>query len=313
MSAKTIYMTPVPRWTFGAYTFSNGVSIVPRPDVDALRLTSFASLSQHEVDEIKRSVFWMAIECPRETPFPEKREKVRTLLNTVYSIQIVSPTGWSGVIAGLGENIDAQFDHLDQFLFCAPSKLATGLDQSDLNTISKIVDGVHEAFRRKIVRIQTPAQLLIQGQQTRQYYISLLLWTIALDALMAAASEEAFSARLTAFIGRDEYIFPEDKLGFQAEYKVGDVVKDIYVLRGILAHGNQIPEKFWKEDVGFKIADRRYGIRLDPWSDWSYAAVLAECSLFLLCATLRKILLKPSFMNIVGTSSWESYLESLIK
>jgi len=172
------------------------------------------------------------------------------------------------------------------------------------------VNGVSDAFSQNIVRIVTPVHLLLQGQQTQTPYISLLLWTIAIDALLAAASEEAFTARLQSFLGADEYVFPENWLGFQPDFKVGEVAKDIYILRNILAHGNRIPEKFWKDDVGFRVADRRHNTKLSPWPNWSYAQVLSECSLFLLCGTLKKILLTPTLMHIVGTKNWETFLKA---
>jgi len=117
---ETTYMTPIIGWPFGEHSFSNDVAVIPAPDIQALRLESFGSISSHELETIQNHKFWMAITCSRDLRMVDKGKKVDTLVSTIQSLQIISPVGWSGILAGRGESSDEnQFDHLNQFLFCS--------------------------------------------------------------------------------------------------------------------------------------------------------------------------------------------------
>jgi hypothetical protein len=86
-----------------------------------------------------------------------------------------------------------------------------------------------------------------------------LLWIIALDALVVAHDKETFVRRILALMGIDTFALPTDRSGAQPKYVIGDVADDLYTLRNIIAHGNEIPLAY-REEQRFEFTDTKaYG------------------------------------------------------
>jgi hypothetical protein len=67
------------------------------------------------------------------------------------------------------------------------------------------------------------------------------------------------------------------------DYTVEQIAEDLYELRSVIAHGQKIPEKFWKPlpEIETSAYDLPYG-GMPLFRD-----VLAEAALLLLCKALR--------------------------
>src|SRR5262249_41896838 len=159
---------------------------------------------------------------------------------------------------------------------CEPTKWGRfiGFGSHRLEYIQTVISMVERVFNQKIVRFQTPVQLLTEGLKSRHYLISFLQWCIALDALLIAERRGVFERRIVGFLGADSFVFPFGEHGYQPPYTVGQLAGDLYELRGFIAHGYEIPHKF-RENVRFDIGDRVVPSASIKW-DYQYRQLLSE-------------------------------------
>lgn len=171
--------------------------------------------------------------------------------------------------------------------------------------VGVIAEGIEECLAKRVVRVVNAFRLLELGLQNTEPYIKLLLWVAALDSLLMAITADNFVSRLQNLLGADTLIFPASALG-QPGYTVADVADDMYELRSAIAHGTQIPEKYWHEP-GYQGKSGQFLARL-PHCD-RYRDLLSGCALFLLSAALRKIYIDGLVDRTADSRTWRDLLD----
>lgn len=152
-----------------------------------------------------------------------------------------------------------------------------------------------EVFYKPDIRLQIPVWLLEQGMAAPDQHIRILLCATGLDSLTKASGQNVFKERLCDLLGGDSLIFPADAEGRQPRYRVSEVSGHLYQLRNEMAHGLPFSAIFHKRQ-GFQDAN---GEPLAPeFARYRYDKVLEECAVFLLCRTLREVLLSGLIFDI---------------
>lgn len=128
---------------------------------------------------------------------------------------------------------------------------------------------------------------------------------MAMDMLYMAGGIVRFVERINRFLDADSYIFPRtESLNLQPAITVGEIVEDLYKLRNIVAHGQEILEVPYRRRKDILATDGR---RLNPY-DLCYVDVLAECSLFLLQRSLFKIFTEGLGYQVAQEKAWRKIL-----
>ena len=305
-------ISPIRDWNLGEVELVDGVRVVKAPSQEELDLSFFPSLSRRELERIHEREYWLAYECEEpqtEAELEAEKDRVR---RCAYGLQIVRPTGWDGILVKRQGHAGAWRTYgLEQPPSCEPTRWAhtAGFGTHGLKDIRTIIAGVNRAFAEKIVRFQTPIQLLIEGLKGRNFVVQMLLWCIALDALLVAEKEVVFERRLIGFLGADTFIFPFGERGHQPPYTVAELAGELYKLRNIIAHGYEMPRRY-QEKVGFDIVATVCPAANMKWP-YQRRQLLSEASLFLLCAVLRWIFEKDLIDLVKKSKRWKNYLDGL--
>mgnify|MGYP007082076550 CR=1 FL=1 len=132
---------------------------------------------------------------------------------------------------------------------------------------------------------------------------------MGLDAVVATNDAAKFRARLSKLIGERERVMPRSEFFGQPAYDVGETAEEIYTLRGIVAHGNEIPVRF-RDRVGIRVTDATSALP-DGWDTWTYSYVLSQCALFLLSAAVQRIYEDERVFNLAAgeSSVWKNWLD----
>lgn len=133
------------------------------------------------------------------------------------------------------------------------------------------------------------------------------MWVMGLDMLFMASARKPFVERLPRFLGGDSWIFPPLIGDFQPDLTVGAVVEDLYLLRSVVAHGQRIPEKPFRESRELTNANPARSSGNWPYT-YPYVQILMTSALFLLVRSLRKIILEGSIDAICNEKKWRRRL-----
>jgi hypothetical protein len=174
-------------------------------------------------------------------------------------------------------------------------------DQGLAHHFDAVYAGIRRAFAEKLVRVQNPIQLLEHGMQIGNVNLGTLMFAMALDMLFMAGEISPFLQRVGGFLGLDSLIFPQDSLmNYQPKTTAGEVLKDLYDLRNIIAHGQEIPKQPYREKHDLMSAD---GHRINH-DDYYYADLMLESGLFMLTTALRKILTEGLLDDVANPEKW---------
>jgi hypothetical protein len=293
------------------YSFSDGVTIQTIQPILWELSAAKRLMSDDERMRLSAAPYWLCAskEVPNwysEPPGDDLYEKAR---RAMYALQIIGPSGGCNQYLAFRKTPEG-FDNIGGV---HPAKMTStlmgrmaALDelgfQLDFNSVFQ---GVNRAFGEGIVRLENPVLLLEHGLQTNHVYLSTLMWVMALDMLYMAGGREPFVERVAGFLGTNESIFPPF-LSRKPRLTVGEVLRDLYELRGVIAHGREILKRPFREK--FAIVDVS-GAKIDE-IDYSYAQVLMESSLLLLVKSLRKVMV-DGFVDVVkDEGNWKQRLKT---
>jgi len=182
-------------------------------------------------------------------------------------------------------------------------------DKLDPTVLGRLVEGTLQAFENESVPVINPFQFLEIGLQTAFNHrrAGALLWITGLDGLLAAENRDVFVARLARLLGKDTAVFPQDWVGREPVYTVGQVAGKIFEWRGLIAHGKKILDKF-RERIEFEFEPKELQyLRVE---DWTEETLLHESALFCLIATLRKIIEDGLMTLVEDKRPWEQWLDT---
>lgn len=265
-----------------------------------------------DIESLRNTVSWLRYDFSYD-PAQDSSvidDAMELVHNTAVAFQVAAPVGSDGLVIRCRKDNDTLTpESAVRYLPLHSTRWArmVGFEQLVTEDLYLVVEGVHQAFLRKVVRLQNPLYLLEHGLQATNIHISFLLWTMALDALLMAANARTFIKRLCNFLGGDIFVFPGLELFGQPHYRVADVAGDMYCLRSAIAHGKEIPKRY-RQACGFRDST---GKLLNDYEDsYQYREVLEECSLFLVCRALRKVFLSNLLPKVGNEKLWRVELET---
>jgi hypothetical protein len=250
---------------------------------------------------------WWLVKAVQAGQQEEAAQIVRSALDALVILRPVDVDGYIVFCeSGSGRPDPRGFHKFESFKTTKWAR-CTCLHGLNMNDLALCHEAVCQAFEKGAARLINPIRLLEHGLQGTEMHIRVLLWAIALDALLIAHNGKTFERRLCNLLGPNTHVFPEDDLGRQPAYRVEEVAGNLYELRNVIAHGNEVPQKF-RKPVGFKASGPPLGGNI---AQCQVRELLHECALFLLCGVLKKILLS-NWVPIVGmTKTWREHLDTL--
>src|SRR5262249_49112016 len=119
--------------------------------------------------------------------------------------------------------------------------------------------------------------------------------------LFMAGEISPFVKRVGGFLGIDSLIFPQDSMmKYQPKTTAGEVLKDLYNLRNIIAHGQEVPKQPYREKYDLVSTD---GYRINH-DSYYYAELMLESGLFMLATALRRIFTEGLFEDVADPEKW---------
>jgi hypothetical protein len=184
-------------------------------------------------------------------------------------------------------------------------KSATLEDQGLAQHFDAVYQGIRRANEDKLVRLQNPVLLLEHGLQIGNPPLGNLMSVMGLDVLFMAGESSNFLARVGGFFGLDTLLFPpEDFLHRQPETTVAHVLNDVFELRNIIAHGQEIPEKPYRELYSLRSTTGEQINQIDLY----YLGVLRDASRFLLTSALRRVFTEGHYEHFANPKQWKAQL-----
>jgi hypothetical protein len=302
--------TPLPvHWPFPLGTLTRDIRIVEFPTFNEDNWR-FWDLRASEENALERP-HWLAIET--ECKLHEKDEAVsrmaRMLQTAMLGFQLWLPRGWNGLIIASDASRRIETVFFSETYPNSKWGRMMDADKLDPTVLSCVVEGTLQAFESESVPVINPFQFLEIGLQTAFNHprAGALLWITGLDGLLAAEKRDVFTARLTRLLGEDAAVFPQDSMGREPVYTVGQVAGRIFEWRGLIAHGKKILDKF-RERIEFEFEPKELEyLRVE---DWTEETLLHESALFCLIAALRKVIEEELMSTVKDTRRWERWLNS---
>jgi hypothetical protein len=230
----------------------------------------------------------------------------------MLGFQLWCPKGWDGVIIGArrsGERLTVETVSIPEPY---PSSLwgrMLSVKKCDPAQLPAFVEGTIAALQSKDARQKNPFQFLEIGLQlaVNHYRTGALLWTVGLDGLLGAEKRDVFKARLIRLLGKDTRVFPEDAVGRVPKYTVDSVAGKVFDWRNLIAHGKEILEDYRKRrPLEFEPAEPPYFTA----EEWTPEMLYCESALFMLIASLRKIITEGLLPTLGNKRQWDRWLES---
>jgi hypothetical protein len=291
------------------YTFGDGITIreltIAWDDSIVNR-----RISVQERESLANSKYWLVAAKEYENAYgPDSNELYAAAHSAAMALQIICPTGAPHAFLKLQqtnngwETIDS--DHPKQLLSTLLGRITSLEDQGLEQHFDAVYQGIRRATQDELVRVQNPVLLLEHGQQIGNPPLGNLMFVMGLDVLFMAGESANFVPRVAGFLGHDTLLFPpDDFLQRQPETTVAHVLQDVYELRNIIAHGQEIPKTPYREPHVLK---SKTGETINQ-VPLSYVDILLEASLFLLTTALRKIFTEGHYEQIADQKLWKPQL-----
>jgi hypothetical protein len=291
------------------YSFGDGISIRElgpiRWDVAIVKST----ISERERETFAKTKYWLVAAKEYEHVYGSVGEELYDAARSAaMTLQIICPTGAPHAFLKFQHTTDG-WDNIGSL---QPKQLCHTLlgrithleDQGLAQHFDAIYQGIRRAEKDKLVRLQNPVLLLEHGQQIGNPALGNLLYVMGIDVLFMAGESKTFVPRVAGFLGHDTLLFPPDSMQRQPTTTVGQVVGDVFELRNIIAHGQEIPKTPYREPSPLK-STTGDTINHDP---LLYGDILLEASLFLLTTSLRKLFTEGLYEKIADPKQWKAQL-----
>jgi hypothetical protein len=197
----------------------------------------------------------------RELPRNEEEEKAAKveaeLLNEVFACsRIIRPTRRLGSVSGFlnpnGKVDQRQTTFPDNALDVPEALKLFAFRNKDLENLRSVIDTFLKAMHGEYWLFRMAVQFCYMGYEVNDWKGRFLCWgSSALHALYSPNSEKLVR-RIKAFLGEGELIYPP---GEHPEFEflaadpttVGDVIEDINIVRNCIAHGERIPDRYFRK------------------------------------------------------------------
>jgi hypothetical protein len=293
------------------YEFADGISIRKlspiRWDVSIVK----GFISEQEREDLANTQWWLCAAKEYGNVYGDVgNELYDAAHHAAMALQIICPTGAKHIFLMFQWTVGG-WDNIGSY---HPKELCSTLlgqvthleDQALACHFDAVYAGIRRAFLEKLVRLQNPVLLLEHGMQIGNVNLGSLMFVMALDMLFMAGESSPFMKRVGGFLGLDSRIFPQDsQMKYQPKTTVGEVLKDLYDLRNIIAHGQEIPKQPYREKHDLISTD---GHRINH-RDYYYADLMLESVLFMLTTALRKIFTDRHFEDVADPQQWRRMMK----
>jgi hypothetical protein len=292
------------------YEFADGISIRELSPIlwDVSTVKGF--ISEDERAEIANARFWLCASQNYEHICGDVGNELYAKARyAAWAMQIICPSGAKHVFLKF-QNTDTGYDNIGseqpkQLCSTLIGRITVVERQGLEDHFDAVYAGVRRAFEEKVVRLQNPILLLEHGMQIGNVNLGALMFVMGLDMMFMAGEIDTFMKRAGGFLGLDSLIFPPDSiLNRQPNTTVRDLLNDVYDFRNILAHGQEIPEKPYRQK---KDLVSTTGERINV-QDYYYAELMLEGSLFMLTRAVRQIFIDGLFEDVKDSDKWRNKL-----
>ena len=310
VTTRVAVFTPLPVvWPHSLCAITRNIRIVDTPTFSENHW-DLHDLRPSERATVLESGHWLCAEA--ECQWQEKAGVLSRLgfqlRNAMLGFQLWCPKGWDGIVieailTDAGAISVNGVELVEPYPMSRWSKMMD-LGAADAVKLSPLVDGTLRAFESEAVRTINPFQLLEIGLQTafNHWRAGALLWTVGLDAVLAAQKRERFSRRLIRLLAKDTHVFPKDQFGRRPTHTVGEVAAGMYSLRNLIAHGTEVLKEY-RQPFDFQFEPRELSYLRE---EWTFETLLSESSLFTLIAALRKVILEDKLEMMADKRAWRS-------
>lgn len=182
------------------------------------------------------------------------------------------------------------------------------LRNRDIAELKTVADEFLRAMDGEFWKFRMPVSLYEAGHfQDRHWKSRLFLWTSAIEAIFTSQTRDrehsgskVAKARVNWFLGPNRKIYaPGDVPSFapQPEPTIRDLLDDLYEVRNCLAHGDKVPDRFFKPfSNGYETVNR--------------LTILAEAASFIVRESLLKILRDKLLPHFKGSPESQAYFAS---
>jgi hypothetical protein len=292
------------------YTFGDGISV--RELAPILWDISIAKtfISPHEQNELANTRYWLCASKEVDHVYGNVGDDLYPhAAYAMWALQTICPSGAKNLYLKFAHT-EKGYDNIDS---SRPKELCSTVigrtrcleDRGFPQDFEAIYTTIKRAFTEKIVRLQNPVLLLEHGMQIGNVNLGTLMFVMGLDMLMMTGEKVPFIERLGGFLGPQSYVFPPDSfIQRQPSTRVQEVLADLYEFRNIIAHGQEIPRKPYRQT--YELLDDQ-GMRINH-DDLYYAELMLESGVFLLTQALRKICLEGLFDDLCDKGKWRGKL-----
>ena len=308
---RVFVATPLHHSVRQPFTFKHGLSIRKLPTILWEKAVVTGFISERDRELLSEDRYWLTAEDDYSSISPDTGDELYDKARRAsWAFQLIHPIGGKHVFLKFSETAEGSDNlgalHPKELNNTAWARVSAGDDQQLFACFDHVYEGVNRAFDEQIIRLQNPLILLEHGLQLGHIYLSTMMFAMALDMLFMAGEMNNFVPRLGGFLGLDTLVLPrEPYLQRQPDIKARGVLKDIYELRNIVAHGQQIPLKPYREPYTVTSVTGEY----IPYEDCSYADILIECSLFILTTCLRRIMLEGMIDKVKDEDQWRQEMK----
>jgi hypothetical protein len=291
-------------------------------DVSALLPPSMFDLLRTEVGRHQMRVFdgtnkYALVHRYEEEPgWPGNAEaqklakKKAEVLNEVFACsRIVRPTRRLGSVSGFlnddGTADQRQVTYPDSALDVPEALKLFAFRNKDLEDLKGLVNNFLKAMRGEYWPFRMATQYYYMGYEVNDWKGRYLYWgSSALHALYSSSNEKIVR-RIKWFLGENTLIYPpgehpESEFLGTDPTTIGDIIEDVNTVRNCIAHGERIPDKYFRKDAGRNTLNGQV----------NQISVLDDALAFIVRTSLRRIIagdLLADFASRVSVSSfWKS-------
>ena len=237
-------------------------------------------------------------------------KKKAELLNEVFACsRIVRPTRRLGSVSGFlrddGAFEQRQATFPDSALDVPEALKLFAFRNKDLEELRNLAGTFLEAMHGEYWPVRMAVQYYYMGYEVNDWKGRYLYWGSSAIHALYSSSNEKIVRRIKWLLGENTLIYPpedhpESEFMGTDPTTIGEVVEDVNVVRNCIAHGERIPDRYFRQDAGRRALNGQV----------NYITVLDDALAFIVRATLRRIIaenLLSHFASRVSVSQfWKS-------
>jgi hypothetical protein len=223
-------------------------------------------------------------------------KKKAEILNEVFACsRIVRPTRRLGSVSGFlrddGTVEQRQATFPDSALDVPEALKLFAFRNKDLEELRNLIGTFLKAIHGEYWPLRMAVQYYYMGYEVNDWKGRYLYWGSSAIHALYSSSNEKIVRRIKWFLGDNTLIYPPGEHP-EAEFlgadptTIGEIVEDVNVVRNCIAHGERIPDKYFKQDAGRNTLNGKV----------NYITVLDDALAFIVRSTLRRIVAE----NLLG-------------